>query len=348
MRSNVIGAVVVIGFLLIAGQAMAQRDQNAGGTPGTAPAAAVSKPDITKPEATNPANAAGNTNPSANSGVPAPLHETTNPAATNPSFNFNNPNNNAATTNPNATGSNLNNPASTTNTNSNNPNANNQNSTTNATGPAATGPANTGSRSDTGAQSRTDSSGERGNRDDIQWRYRFYNGVWWYWLPSNRWAFWSNGAWQDYNPSTVNYQYEYDQNGRPIRYRTGYRGDGEQNRAGNEITTPTQSYGTDIGRRETNTDNTRRQSEANKTDANRTDRENKSGQSAGKSDQENRSSDANHSDQNRSTDPNRSSENRSSADRSDRDRDSSKSGDKGSDDSSKKDSSDHSESKAGK
>jgi hypothetical protein len=32
---------------------------------------------------------------------------------------------------------------------------------------------------------------------DNTWRYRNYNGAWWYWLPSNRWVYWSNGAWVD-------------------------------------------------------------------------------------------------------------------------------------------------------
>ncbi len=32
---------------------------------------------------------------------------------------------------------------------------------------------------------------------DNAWRYRNHNGAWWYWLPSNRWVQWSNGAWVD-------------------------------------------------------------------------------------------------------------------------------------------------------
>jgi hypothetical protein len=282
MRINVISTALALGFVLIAGQAMAQRDQNSGGTPGTAPASAVSKPD-----ATNPVNAAGNTNSNPTSGLPAPLQDTTNPTATNP----NNPNNNPITNNPNATGSNLNNPATTTDRNANNPNPN-----TNATGPA-----NTGGRAETGSESRTDRSGERGNRDDNQWRYRFYNGVWWYWLPENRWVYWSNGAWLDYNPVTVNYQYEYDQNGRPIRYRTGYRGyaaQNEQNRTGasNQAT----ENRTDAGRREAGADNTRRDNEANRTDANRTDanrseRENKSDASSNRTEENSKSNSSDHS-----------------------------------------------------
>jgi hypothetical protein len=27
------------------------------------------------------------------------------------------------------------------------------------------------------------------------WRYRFYNGSWWYWTPDNRWLCYINGQW---------------------------------------------------------------------------------------------------------------------------------------------------------
>lgn len=37
---------------------------------------------------------------------------------------------------------------------------------------------------------------------DNSWRYRQHNGTWWYWLPSNRWVYWSNGAWTNYVPGT--------------------------------------------------------------------------------------------------------------------------------------------------
>ena len=47
---------------------------------------------------------------------------------------------------------------------------------------------------------------------DNSWRYRNHNGKWWYWLPSNRWTIWSNGAWVDYVAPS------------PYPYSTGYRG----------------------------------------------------------------------------------------------------------------------------
>jgi hypothetical protein len=34
------------------------------------------------------------------------------------------------------------------------------------------------------------------------WRYRNYDGVWWYFLPSNRWVYWSNGEWVDFVSTT--------------------------------------------------------------------------------------------------------------------------------------------------
>ena len=37
---------------------------------------------------------------------------------------------------------------------------------------------------------------------DQRWRYKFHNGAWWYWLPSDRWVYWSDGAWVNYDPAT--------------------------------------------------------------------------------------------------------------------------------------------------
>ncbi len=36
----------------------------------------------------------------------------------------------------------------------------------------------------------------RGDRS----RYRWHQGRWWYWLPSERWVFWSKDHWEDYLP----------------------------------------------------------------------------------------------------------------------------------------------------
>jgi hypothetical protein len=37
---------------------------------------------------------------------------------------------------------------------------------------------------------------------DNSWRFKNHNGTWWYWMPSNRWVYWSNGSWVDYSPDT--------------------------------------------------------------------------------------------------------------------------------------------------
>ena len=39
------------------------------------------------------------------------------------------------------------------------------------------------------------------------WRYRWYNGHWWYWLPEGRWLYWDNDHWAGNNANayTANY-----------------------------------------------------------------------------------------------------------------------------------------------
>jgi hypothetical protein len=38
-----------------------------------------------------------------------------------------------------------------------------------------------------------------------QWRFTFHNGEWWYWLPANRWVYWRDNRWNDYDPQTFAY-----------------------------------------------------------------------------------------------------------------------------------------------
>lgn len=57
--------------------------------------------------------------------------------------------------------------------------------------PAQSRRANTAARRSTGDP--------RGGRPENRWRYQRYNGVWWYWTPNNRWAFFSGQRWIDYN-----------------------------------------------------------------------------------------------------------------------------------------------------
>lgn len=299
MQRKVIGVAVALGFALVVSQAMAQNDKgtSAEGKVGAAADAggALNGPNVNNPNAANP--------------------------------NANNP----TTTNPNATNPDNNNPLN------NNPNV---------TNPSNPGPnLEVKGRADTGVDLRTDQpgerttnqgrrdersdaernrepnarSGERGNRDDIQWRYRFYNGVWWYWLPDNRWVYWSNNAWQDYNPSTVDYQYEYDRFGRPIRYRAGYRGTNAENR-------------TDLGRLDANkrdADNIRRDTDGTRrdTDPSRLDRDTRSGKDANRTEHDTHSD----KDANRTDAPHPDKD----ANRTERDRETSKPGDKRSEESSK-------------
>jgi hypothetical protein len=39
-------------------------------------------------------------------------------------------------------------------------------------------------------------------KDQNKWRYVVHNGEWWYWMPDNRWVFWRNNKWNDYNRQT--------------------------------------------------------------------------------------------------------------------------------------------------
>lgn len=63
-------------------------------------------------------------------------------------------------------------------------------------------------RSQTAAPAAEQSSQRRqaapsaAGRTDNRWRYRFHNDHWWYWLPINRWAYWTGAKWQDYEPKT--------------------------------------------------------------------------------------------------------------------------------------------------
>lgn len=40
-------------------------------------------------------------------------------------------------------------------------------------------------------------------RDPVtNWRYRYYNGQWWYYHPTSRWLYWTGKAWTGYGGST--------------------------------------------------------------------------------------------------------------------------------------------------
>jgi len=34
------------------------------------------------------------------------------------------------------------------------------------------------------------------------WRFLRHQGLWWYWLPSEKWVYWSDGKWVPYDPAS--------------------------------------------------------------------------------------------------------------------------------------------------
>jgi hypothetical protein len=37
--------------------------------------------------------------------------------------------------------------------------------------------------------------------DQNTWRYVWHSGEWWYWLPQEKWVYWRNNQWNDYDPA---------------------------------------------------------------------------------------------------------------------------------------------------
>ena len=46
------------------------------------------------------------------------------------------------------------------------------------------------------------SADQKQEQPQEQWRYTFHNGEWWYWLPKERWVYWRNNRWNDYDTAT--------------------------------------------------------------------------------------------------------------------------------------------------
>jgi len=76
--------------------------------------------------------------------------------------------------------------------------------------PDATSPSSTGQAAEGQATERQPSGGPVPGSDAEKpassstgeaWRFRWHNGQWWYWQPSNRWVYWSNDRWNSYEPS---------------------------------------------------------------------------------------------------------------------------------------------------
>lgn len=75
--------------------------------------------------------------------------------------------------------------------------------------------------------------------DANQWRYRYHNGRWWYWMPSNRWMIHDGANWISQNDFNARFQARYTgprfrEYSTPYyggnRYGTGYRGGYYDNR----------------------------------------------------------------------------------------------------------------------
>ena len=54
---------------------------------------------------------------------------------------------------------------------------------------------------------------DKTTKADNKWRFRFYNGHWWYWQPDKHWVFWNGANWQDYDrQSYAQWLFERDMN----------------------------------------------------------------------------------------------------------------------------------------
>ena len=45
-------------------------------------------------------------------------------------------------------------------------------------------------------QTNESSVGTAPSSQSDSWRYRYFNGRWWYWKPSNAWAYWDGSLWR--------------------------------------------------------------------------------------------------------------------------------------------------------
>jgi hypothetical protein len=65
-------------------------------------------------------------------------------------------------------------------------------------------------------------SNNRNNTND-NWRWRFFNGMWWYWMPkTSQWMYYQNSSWQTFNGPVEGISSTQSQMQTP--YSTGYRG----------------------------------------------------------------------------------------------------------------------------
>lgn len=91
----------------------------------------------------------------------------------------------------------------------------------------------TASNSDAASRPAADKSG--------RWRYKYHDGRWWYWLPSNSWVFYHNQRWVPY--SRQSYMQALQAGGASGRREVAYRGLEESQRwpRGNNGSSPNAS-----------------------------------------------------------------------------------------------------------
>jgi len=83
-----------------------------------------------------------------------------------------------------------------------------------------------GLRGQQGVQAQFGQNAPINNNQGENWRYKFHNGHWWYWMPNNTWVFWNGSSWTAYSPDAYNNFYS----SQPQTYSNGYgyAGGGQQ------------------------------------------------------------------------------------------------------------------------
>lgn len=69
---------------------------------------------------------------------------------------------------------------------------------------------------------------ETTNPSGEKWRFRQHEGLWWYWLPSEKWVYWHEGKWVPYDAA----EYAELRRSQPSRRYTYFRGGGKQSTNG--------------------------------------------------------------------------------------------------------------------
>ncbi len=87
-----------------------------------------------------------------------------------------------------------------------------------------------------GREGRFDNGANVGADRGENWRYRFDNGRWWYWTPQNRWSYYDNGNWTEYQGQAYTANYAPDASGGTVDCTTPAGGYGAQQSSGGQTT----------------------------------------------------------------------------------------------------------------